>query len=399
MSTFISAYLEHTKDYESPGSFWRWSSFATIAAILRDSCYRRQGDSYIYPNIYALLLADSSGHRKNRPIDMCEMLTCAVGNTKTISGSASVQALVDELAHTKTSAKSGDVKKAGAGIFIAQELSAALVEDPRAIKILTDVYDYKPMGYSIRLISRAYSKIDKLVLSMFGGSNEAMLKGFFDHSAIYGGLLARTFLIMPDEFRPSNSLWDTPEGMEARQKSFKNLVSLLRQIAALNGEFNFTDNAKKEYDDWYKPFRESYRRKPDKSGVTGRIHTSVLKVAMILAANDLSLCVHSYHIEQAIEVCTALLPNYNVFVMTSGNSSIKDAGAIVLGELLAAEGHKLSRKKIIQQYWASFDAETLDKLVVTLESGGLIVSTTQSNGECWYQLTQRCLDIMCGESK
>lgn len=397
MSDFLSAYTEHTKDYESPSSFWRWSGYATISAVLRDSCYRRQGDSYLFPNIYVLLLAESSGHRKNRPIDLCEMLVHSTNNTKLISGSTSIQALVDELSHSETSAKDGKIKKAGAGILVAQEFSAALVEDPRAIKILTDIYDYKPMGYAIRLISRAHSKVDKLVFSFFGGSNESMLKGFFDNTAIYGGLLARTFLIIPNEFRPSNSLWETPESLEARQKSYKNLAGLLKKIAELNGEFQFDEAAKQEYDEWYKPFRMTYKTKPDKSGVTGRIHTSVLKIAMIMAANELSLCVRKRHIEQAIEVCLSLLPNYNMFVMTTGNSTIKEAGAILLQELTDAPSHTVTRKYIIQQHWAKFDAETLDKLVVTFESGGLITSVTQSNGEVSYVMTQKCMEIMQGE--
>jgi hypothetical protein len=393
---FLSAYLEHTKYYESPGSFWQWSGFATISAILRDSCYRRQGDSYLFPNIYILLLADSSGHRKGRPIDLCEMLVHAINNTKVIGGSSSVQALIDELAHTETDARTGRLKKAGSGIFVAQELSAALVEDPRAIKILTDIYDYKPMGYTVRLISRAHSKIDKLVLSFFGASNEHLLKGLFDQAAIYGGLLARTFLILPNEFRESNSLWDSPETLDRRQKSFKHLVELLLGISQLQGEFIFSEDAQYEYDVWYKPFRMSYKKRPDKSGVTGRIHTSILKIAMILAANDLTLCVGKRHVEQAIEHCMALLPNYKVFVMTSGNSNIKEAGAIILEEMINAEGHRITRKNLLARHWADFDADMLDKVVVTLTGGGLLTEVTCGN-EVTYCLTDKCLAIMGGK--
>jgi hypothetical protein len=391
---FIDAFLHHTRNYESPGSFWQFSAFATIAAVLRDSCYRRQGDSYLYPNIYVLLLADSSGHRKGRPIDMCEMLTHSIGNTKVIGGSSSVQALVDELAHTESDPRTGKIKKAGSGIFIAQELSAALVEDPRAMKILTDIYDYKPQGYAVRLISRATSKIDKLTLSFFGASNEAMLKGLFDQAAVYGGFLARTFLVMPNEFRPSNSLWESEATIKIRQESFKRLVELLKCISNLSGEFTFNEAAQKEYDDWYKPFRLSYKKKPDKSGVTGRIHTSVLKIAMILAANELSMEVKREHIERAIEVCIGLLPNYNVFVMTQGNSTIKEAGTIVLEELLIAENNCLSRKLLLQRHWADFDNETLDKVTATFQSAGLLNQITQSNGEVLFQLTEKCKEMM-----
>ena len=95
-NTFISSYLEHTKIYESPGSFWRWSAYASIAALLRDNCYLKQGDRLLFANIYVLFLAES-GTRKGPPIDLSETLLSKLAITKIISGRASVQAILDEL--------------------------------------------------------------------------------------------------------------------------------------------------------------------------------------------------------------------------------------------------------------------------------------------------------------
>ena len=58
---FVEDYVSFFKDYESPTSFWKWSAYAAIAAVLRDSIFLQQGDLVTYPNIFVLLLAQSAG--------------------------------------------------------------------------------------------------------------------------------------------------------------------------------------------------------------------------------------------------------------------------------------------------------------------------------------------------
>lgn len=394
MSTFISRYLDHTKQYESPSSFWKWSAYATIAAVVRDNVYRRQGESYLYPNMYVLLLAESSVHRKGKPVDTAEQLIHYIDNTKLISGSSSIQAMIDELSKVETDVKTGRVRKSGSGIFLAQELSAALVDDPRAVKILTDIYDYKPMGYTVRLISRANAKIDRLILNMLAGSNEVLLKGLYTDTAIYGGLLARTFLVIPDEFRPSNSLWALPN-----EEGFKCVKESLKELSEIKGEFEFDQDAREEYDAWYLPFRNSYKNKNERSGVVGRIHTGVLKLAMLLAINDLTLHIKKQHIEEAIFEAMKLIPNYKAFLMTTGASKNKEEiGAFILETMMKAKDYMVTRKQLLQQpiLLQPEGAELLDKMIITMEAGGLVTTivSTDIRADTWYKLTDKCIEIM-----
>lgn len=387
---FIQRFLEHTKDYESPASFWRWAAYSTIAATLRDNCYLRQGDDLLFANIYVLLLATSAVQRKGRPVRLSEKFVKKVNNTKIISGKASIQGIFDEMASTKTDPQTGKVAKGGSSVFFAEELSAALVADPQAVATLTNMYDYKE-EYKEMLRVRGQMKIDRMVFTMFSASNEDLLKDLYDKSAVQGGLLGRTFLVVPNEFRPSNSLLDTPDN----SISFGETLQDLKKVSELHGEFKIEPEAKKEYEEWYKPFRESYKSKPDRSGIVGRLHTGVLKVAFILAANDGSLKVCKCHIEEAITECISLIPNYNTFIFASGKSTIAEAGGIVIQDLLGSPNHSMSRKRILQVHWKDFDNETLDKVVVTLELGNHIRTITEGN-EMKLQLTDYCIEFMKG---
>lgn len=392
--SFLSLFLDYTSQYESPTSFWKWSAYATIAAVLRDNCKFTQGSIVLYPNIYVLLLAESASHRKGNPVDFCEMFVKEVKNTKLISGRSSIQAVLDELARSETDKSTGKSLFGGSALFSAKELSAGIVNDPEAVKILTDIYDFRS-EYTSRLRGSGTFKIKNVCFSMLAASNEDLLRDVYDIKAIFGGLLGRTFLVKPNEFRPGNSLFN----VNGVIKTHYDLLEELRHIAVMNGEFTFTPEAQAEYDSWYLPFRESYKTKSDKSGVAGRIHTGVLKLAMILCVNDTrGLVINKQHVEQAIEECLALIPNYNQFVMGGGKSNVAEAGTIFLTELHSAEHHCVSRKRMLQKYWNNFDAELLDKLVTTLEQAGMISTEQHAEGVA-YKLTDKCIAMLFSKEK
>lgn len=396
-TTFIEEYLRHTSIYESPTSFWKWSSYATVSAILRDHCYLRQGDSSLYPNIYILLLAESGGHRKGRPVELSETLVNKINNTKVISGRASVQAILDELARAETDKVTGKILKVGSAIFYAPELAAGIVSDPEALKILTDIYDYKANPYKSRLRTGPCFNLERIVFSMFGASNEDMLRDLFDSAAVKGGLLARTFLVVPNEFRPSNSLLDIDP--QERKDSLNKVLTELIKISELKGEFIFTQEAKDEYKSWYGDFRQSYAARKEASGVVGRIHTSIIKLAMVLAANDVQMEIRKEHIERSIDECLSLIPNYSIFTMSHGKSELSQAGGLVITILFNARGHMLPRKTIIRDHWQDgLDADTLEKIIVTLQTGGWIEQEQRKDG-MYVKLTDSTVSRLNGAHK
>lgn len=391
MAYFIQQYLEHTKIYESPTSFWKFSAYAAIAAVLRDNIYKKHGDSFLYPNIYTLLLADSAVQRKGKPIELAESLVRNTCTTKIISGRTSIQSVLDELGKNETHKTTGKLIKGGAATFFAPELSAGIVQDPAAVGILTDIYDYKE-NYKEGLRGRGASEINKIVFTMFAGSNEALLKDVYDLRAIHGGLLGRTFVVKPDEFRPASSLTKQPDTKE----SFEKLVKLLGDIGnGLKGEVILGNLAAAEYDSWYVPFRESYRTKVDSSGIAGRLHTSILKLAIILAANEMNTVIQKHHIEESINECMALIPNYRTFAIGAGKGNMTAAGGVLIQALVDAPPlYKMSRKQILRVHWQEFDElEMFEKLTMMLGEAGVLKIEVDSK-DIIYSLTTKALEDM-----
>ena len=387
--SFISDYLAHTSIYESPKSFWKWSAYCAIAGVLRDNVYRKQGDMVIYPHFYVLLLASSAEHRKGNPVRLCESLVAKIKNTKIISGRSSIQAILDELARSEMNPATGKSLSGGSAFFSVPELSAGIVNDPEAVKILTDIYDFRE-EYTSRLRGTGTFRIKNVCFTMMAASNEELLKDVYDSKALFGGLIGRTFLVKPDEFRPGNSLFRIAD----KSLSYQVMLDKLQTISLINGEFSFDEDAISTYEGWYHPFRESYRDRTDKSGVSGRIHTSILKLAMVLCIDTTNdICIRKIHIDQAIEECMELIPNYQSFVMGGGRSSLSEVSTIAITAVYEAPGHRISRKNLLQRNWSSFDAETLDKIMLTLTQAGMIDEKMTQEG-LDYVMTEKCIEIL-----
>ena len=384
-TSFIAQFMEHTKYYESPSSFWKWSAYTCIAGVMRDHCWRRLGDRKLYPNIYVLLLAPSAMYRKGLPVDLTERLVKSVANTKVISGRASIQAILDELARGETDKQTGKITRGGSALFSAPELSAGIVNDPEAIKILTDIYDFKE-EYVSRLRGAGVFRIHNICFSMLGASNEELLKDLYTDAATYGGLLGRTFLIKADEFRPPNSLFDIRD----TTASFQQLAEKLKLISQVVGEFEFTSAAQAFYEEWYAPFRLSYKDKPDKSGIAGRIHTSVIKLSMILCVNyTQNLTIDVCHIQEAISECTALMPNYTGFVMQSGKATTNECAAQLIEDIWMMPRKTLTKQEFLTRHFHQFDLDVLDKCVTTLVQAGLLQESV-AGSEITYRITDKC---------
>lgn len=372
MKSFITEYLDFTKDLESPGSFFIWSALSCVGAALRDNVYLQYGPKPIYPNIFVLLLAPSGIFRKGQPVQICTKLLSNVQNTKIIVGRNSIQAVIQELAMADMDKKTGIQIKGGSCLLSAEELAAFFVSDPQAMTILTDMYECRE-SYPYNLKGSGKIIVNNLCVSMLAASNEELLRSVYTPQHVYGGLMGRTFFIKPDERRPPNSLLiDINEEPFNGHYDYSGLTSSLREITKIKGQFMIMPDAKQEYVKWYNKLYNSDSH--DKTGVLARIHTGVLKVAMILAAGHrYEIVIKKEDIIQAIDYCVKVVPNYEVFSMSTGKAQDSQIGAILFSELLDEKNKgSISRRLFIRNHWTELDQKQFDDLMEKLQTAGLI---------------------------
>lgn len=381
---FTERFIDFTKDFESPTSFWKWSSYALIAAVLRDSCWYPHGIHKTYPNIYVVLLAESAEYRKSGPFSLVGNLITEMKNTKIIEGRASVQGIIDELSQD-VGTKNGSPIRGGSCIIVADELAAFFVNDPQLIPLITTMYDFKAL-YPYKLRSNSIL-VKNLCLTMLAASNSTFLQQVYTVAAKYGGLLGRTLMVKPDETRPPNDLLS----MDLSKYDLTELKAHLTQIKNLKGPFSVSDTAKMLYKEWYHKLYHDYKKFPDSTGVTQRIHNNALKIAMLISAGKVNLEIDLNSMTEAIDMVISLRSNYEVYSMTSGRSDKAAIGAIVLNALWESKDKQLTRQVIMFKHWNDFTAPELDELITTLEQAEMIKTIAEGN-QVTYKMTPKCIE-------
>lgn len=391
---FVDDFIELTAKRESPESFWRWAAYAAVAATLRDHAYVSQGFSKLYPNIYVMFIATSAEHRKGAPFGPIGTLLAnpKCRTTKIFRGRASIQGIIDSLSQRVP--KGGITLNGGSCIIMAEELSSSFVDDTALIPLLTDMWEFKDL-FCYVLRGTGEIEVPNLCVTLWGASNETLMTEIFTGAAVYGGLLGRTFIITPNETRAPNSLMSEVEN----KNELEPFVSQLKDIKdIIRGEFVITPAAKLYYTEWYVKLYHSYKKQPDPTGVLQRMHTNVLKLAMIKTASVLSMEITDELMHEAIEETMELRGNYRKFELSSGKNKTANIGAELLMHLSKSPNYTDSKRNFLSVYWKDTNVEELDELVNRLEQAGHIIQVL-AGPKTSYRLSTQSIEKFRGDKK
>jgi hypothetical protein len=402
--SWLDDFLDARQNFESPRKFFYWSALAAISAVVKRNVYVRKRDAetkrtnyILYPNIYVFLVGDSAVVRKGPPIKAARKLVKAVNNTRIISGRASVQGIIKELA-TAYSREDGPPITDAAAFICASEFKSSLVSDPQALSILTDIFDGDfSSDWKVLLKGAATEELKDVYPVILGGSNPAYLKEAIAGADIEGGFVGRSFMVYGSKRQKINALVSDIEGEEnddedadEENKNYEKEAEWLKKIIELKGHFKYTPEAAKLYTDWYEGF--TVKEVDDKTGTFGRLHDQVLKVAMLLSlSRKLQLVLDKNDIQDAIDSCIELAGDVNKALMPGGKSEFAQKTVVFLQELLKTEGHKISRRRFLQKHWGDVDAFDLDRIVETLIQNHAI-TVTKPGKDVMYQLTDATIE-------
>jgi hypothetical protein len=244
---FIDKVLDYTQYAESPTSYFEFAALTAIAAVLRDNVYIKFPHYTLYPNLYTILLSsESSNTRKSVPLNLVKKLVRRIDNTHVFEGTATMPAIVQTLGENFMT-KGKKVIKGASGVIIASELTSFMSSEFKAIETLTDLYDAHDKWTSITKHAGS-PELERVCLSIIGGTNEALVANLYDESAKEGGLLARSCIVYEKRRRHMNSL---EFDQVAPRTKFEDLAKDLQHISTLSGEFTRSTEARKVMDTWY----------------------------------------------------------------------------------------------------------------------------------------------------
>lgn len=388
--TWLQELIQQHDELESPTSFWYWSGLCVISAIVKDNVWTLEGGAWqMYPNIYVLLYADV-GVGKGPAIALAHDLVKRVNNTKIISGRSSIQGILGRLSRGE-SRPGGHVTQSSAGFIIASEFSSALVHDPAAMDILTDLFDrlWRVGDWESLLKQEQFHLVDPTV-SLLAGINEAHFDSLMESKDVFGGFLGRTFLISESKAHRLNPLIDNLEHPPDREY----LAKYLKKLAKLRGPFKSLQGteAGEKYKEWYMNFYQTVQDQDieDKTGTIKRTRDAIKKVAMLLSlADEPDLIIKLSHMEEAIESCEKLIGNIRKTTHgKKGMSSLAAHKALIINELLSRDNHKITRTMIAKKYWMHFNITELDAIMDSLELAGMVKGSSEG-GHMVYTMPEK----------
>ncbi len=360
---WIQGYVEYTSHLEAPTSFHVWTAIGTIAGALRGKCFIDMGYFRWKPNFFIIFVAPPGVVQKSTSSGV------GMGLLRTIDGinfgpeSITWQALTEAFAEAEIPIPELGTSTSSLTI-VASELGTFL--DPKnreLVDVLNDLWDGRSVSWKRRTKGEGTTEIKNPWLNLMGSTTPAWIQENFPQYAIGGGFTSRTVFVYGDVKRKFSAY--PKKEMDAEGEFYNiaraKLISDLRDIAKITGEYRLSDAAMAWGEAWYQRHWTGDSPDIDKEvhgGYLARKQTHLHKTAMVLAAARSSTrTISPDHLDEADGIITGLEKDFRkVFASMSSNKDVH-AQQVVLNAVVngkRVEKRELYRRVMTLMSWQQF---------------------------------------------
>lgn len=372
--SWVEDLIEENQAVETPLSWIYWSLLYCISSAAANGYTLRslKGNLLYYPNIYVMLLGES-GLGKGYPVNLAKRLLQEADITRVIAGRSSIQAIIKEGATTRSVAGKPLITDSRMAI-INGELSTAIIADPDALTILTDLYDrnYHPGSWTNLLKGDGAEKLKEPYLTCLFGSSPAHFYDSIPQPNIEGGYIGRNLVIYEEKRSKDVDLLDHEDEIieEDRFRDYitPKYVPHLQKIAKEKKRLIPDEAARNVFNTWRRHWRETQGQYNDKTGFVNRVPDHVLKISMCLCLaryENAGIIIES-DIREAVERVSSLIYASQKAAEGGGLDPLAAQTKRVIDWLISAPDNKLSRKDLLIRGYGDYDEIILDKIIGTL---------------------------------
>src|SRR3990167_9394656 len=299
MPNFMSIYLEYTSSNEAPTLFHKWTAITIVGAALSRKVFLNKDYYKVYPTHFTILVAPSGRCRKSVATGIGINLLRNIEDINIIAEKITPEALINAL-HI---VKKGKDKKSfvdSAGLIYAPELAVFIGRqkyNEGLVAMLTTLSD-SPDEWSYRTKASGTVKLQNVSLSLLGASTADWIVEALPASVFGGGFMSRCIFVSQE---------DTPRSFPFPQIPVTNhkelLIEKLRRYSEISGQFIFTQEAKKFYEDWYHYNKNIYIEDRKLAGYFERKPDHLIRLAMVLSvmSDSNELIINKTIVENSLE--------------------------------------------------------------------------------------------------
>ena len=377
--TFIDKYIRYTATHEAPDIFHLWSALTTIGFALGRTAWLNQSFYTIYPNFYTILVAGSGACRKGGALGTIrDIVTEAIGprpDRLFIPGKVYPEALIREMNKRSDDPFGNEDEQSlvyrpvllfspELGSFMSKHMQQSGMPD-----LLMELHDC-PEAHNHITKNSGTDKLQDVFVSMLAATTPTWMQKNMGISMLSEGFIARTILVYADtpKTRVARPVF-TDELRVLRDE----LISDLKFISLVRGEFSFSPDAGRCFDHWYETYTFDPFSIEQESGFVQREHAHVLRVAMCFAACAGSFTIHEPHILASIELVKQVRLNMHIPLM-GANAEPDMKHKLRVQECIKTHGgrHGLTAQELYRRLFNDMSPDTIQEQLIALKSTGVI---------------------------
>lgn len=371
LENWLLAYDKYVEGTESPKSYHMWVALGTLAAAAQRKIYLPYvAGQPIHTNMLIVLVGPAGGPRKSTALGIGKAL---------LMGSKEWGAKV-ELAPKKTSGAALVSRMARINNPDHQSITAYASEfgtlmgsqNSEISDLLTDLWDCDP-NFDKETVGRGSEKVTAPWVNIMAGTTPTWLADNLPKTASEGGFVSRGIFVYAED----NQVWVPRPSLSLEQRELGiDLAHDLAEIAALSGEFSFSELAGKFFDDWYLD-RRNFAPKYGNRMVTyyNRKHVHVLKVAMMLSlARDDELVLETRDISAAIDIVEEVERTMSLAFQGVGRNQLSMEQEKIRKEIKRAGAQGVTYKELLINNIHALDKIQIDGILLTLIQMGEVAT-------------------------
>lgn len=269
-------------------------------------CYIERGYYRLYPNIFCILVAGSATCRKSTAVNIGVRFLRTISSTRIIGGKITPEQFIAEFEESRELIIGSDppAYRTPPILVYSPELSVFLTKanyGESMIHNLTDLYDC-PDEWPYKTKNSGKYLLKDVYLSILAATTPTGVNNGIPPAAMEEGFGSRTILPFQADTDKDPHLFPSkdPKIILAKLRMEDELRKQLLDISRINGEFTFTQEAIEWSESWYAQHLKAPPADKRLSGMHGRKHDHVFRVAMVLAAATGSTVIEQSQCEAAL---------------------------------------------------------------------------------------------------
>lgn len=292
---WLKAYIDYTRDSESPTSFHFWTGVSTIAGALRRRVWIPMRKFTWTPNFYTILVGPPGIAAKSTSISIGMRLLSKVPGVQFGPESMTWQALADSLAsateyvkYVSPDGKDYTLAQSALTVSVGELGTFLTTQDDKLLSFLIRMWEGQEDQFLHKTRTQPLIEVKNPWLNVIGATTPAWLRTNFPEHLIGGGLTSRIIFVYGDKKRQLIPYPDEVIHASDYDKLEKELIDDLKDIALASGPFILSSDARAWGHQWYSSLyngaRPLHMASDRYSGYIARKQTHVHKLAIVLTA-------------------------------------------------------------------------------------------------------------------